>query len=129
MVVYRQTVNLFPRGKHRWFDSILFHFYLGIFDKINSLGATVVVVTHDLELVHQFDHRIVTIENGKIVSDIPSKVRLNVNEDYDEEEIEEDEELDEQDAEVQDEPEEVTEQSEEDEVSEETEQQEEEDNG
>lgn len=47
---------------------------MSLFDKINALGATVVVVTHDLELVHQFDHRIVTIENGKIVSDIPARV-------------------------------------------------------
>ena len=46
---------------------------MSLFDKINSLGATVVVVTHDLELVHQFDHRIVTIENGRILSDIPAK--------------------------------------------------------
>ena len=47
-----------------------------LFDKINALGATVVVVTHDLELVHQFDHRIVTIENGKIVSDVPPRSKL-----------------------------------------------------
>ena len=33
------------------------------------------VVTHDLELVHQFNHRIVTIENGRVVSDIPSKYK------------------------------------------------------
>ena len=46
---------------------------MSLFDKINSLGATVVVVTHDLELVHQFDHRVVTIENGKIISDVPAK--------------------------------------------------------
>ena len=44
---------------------------------INALGATVVVVTHDLELVHQFDHRIVTIEEGKIVSDIPARANRN----------------------------------------------------
>ena len=48
---------------------------MSLFDKINALGATVVVVTHDLELVHQFDHRIVTIENGRIVSDVPARVR------------------------------------------------------
>lgn len=53
-------------------DPVLSGEIMSLFDKINSLGATVVVVTHDLELVHQFDHRIVTIENGKIISDVPS---------------------------------------------------------
>ena len=54
-------------------DPVLSGEIMSLFDKINALGATVVVVTHDLELVHQFDHRIVTIENGKILSDIPAK--------------------------------------------------------
>ncbi len=53
-------------------DPVLSSDIMGLFDKINALGATVVVVTHDLELVNQFDHRVVTIENGKIVSDIPA---------------------------------------------------------
>ena len=57
-------------------DPVLSGEIMSLFDKINALGATVVVVTHDLELVHQFDHRIVTIENGKIVSDVPSKAQL-----------------------------------------------------
>ncbi|MGN0467627.1 MAG: cell division ATP-binding protein FtsE [Acutalibacteraceae bacterium] len=56
-------------------DPILSGEIMSLFDKINSLGATVVVVTHDLELVHQFDHRIVTIEDGRIVSDIPSRAQ------------------------------------------------------
>lgn len=56
-------------------DPILSSEIMSLFDKINSLGATVVVVTHDLELVHQFDHRIVTIENGQIISDIPSSAQ------------------------------------------------------
>ena len=57
-------------------DPVLSGEIMSLFDKINALGATVVVVTHDLELVHQFDHRIVTIENGRIVSDVPSKAQL-----------------------------------------------------
>lgn len=58
-------------------DPVLSSDIMGLFDKINSLGATVVVVTHDLELVHQFDHRIVTIENGKIVSDVPARSKTD----------------------------------------------------
>ena len=59
-------------------DPVLSNDIMSLFDKINALGATVVVVTHDLELVHQFEHRVVTIENGRIVSDVParSKVKL-----------------------------------------------------
>ena len=53
-------------------DPVLSGEIMSLFDKINALGATVVVVTHDLELVHQFDHRIVTIENGRIISDVAS---------------------------------------------------------
>ena len=53
-------------------DPVLSSEIMSLFAKINSLGATVVVVTHDLELVHQFDHRVVTIENGRIISDVPS---------------------------------------------------------
>ncbi len=69
-------------------DPVLSGEIMSLFDKINALGATVVVVTHDLELVHQFDHRIVTIENGKIVSDIPSRVKSGVNEENEEEQEE-----------------------------------------
>lgn len=56
-------------------DPVLSNEIMSLFDKINSLGATVVVVTHDLELVRQFDHRVVTIEQGKIVSDISSRAQ------------------------------------------------------
>ena len=115
-------------------DPVLSGEIMSLFDKINALGATVVVVTHDLELVHQFDHRIVTIENGRIVSDIPSKSRLNVNEQYEEDDEAEEEEQeasgqDEQQDEAVIDSEEMTQEAEEAEVSEEYEQQEEEDNG
>lgn len=59
-------------------DPLLSNDIMSLFDKINALGATVVVVTHDLELVHQFDHRVVTIENGKIVSDVPARYATEV---------------------------------------------------
>ncbi|MBE5038010.1 cell division ATP-binding protein FtsE [Subdoligranulum sp. DSM 109015] len=36
---------------------------------INSVGITVVVVTHEHELVHRFNKRVVTIDHGHIVSD------------------------------------------------------------
>lgn len=53
-------------------DPVLSNDIMVLFDKINALGATVIVVTHDLELVRRFSHRIVTLENGKIISDTAS---------------------------------------------------------
>lgn len=36
---------------------------------INDMGTTVLVVTHEHDLVHSFPKRVVTIEHGRIVSD------------------------------------------------------------
>ena len=39
--------------------------------KINQLlGKTVIVVTHEMELVERFGHRVITLDEGKIGSDI-----------------------------------------------------------
>lgn len=40
-----------------------------LLEKINEKGKTVIVVTHDMEIVNKYRHRTVTIENGKITSD------------------------------------------------------------
>ena len=37
--------------------------------KINQLGTTVVVVTHEKDLVDRFGKRVVTIESGHVTSD------------------------------------------------------------
>ncbi len=37
--------------------------------EINNLGTTILVVTHEKNLVNQFSKRVVVIENGKIISD------------------------------------------------------------
>lgn len=46
--------------------------------QINQRGTTVLMVTHEHELVHQFDHRVITLEKGHIVSDTgrPTTVSL-----------------------------------------------------
>ncbi|MDF2839122.1 MAG: Cell division transporter, ATP-binding protein FtsE [Evtepia sp.] len=36
---------------------------------INKMGTTVLVVTHEKDLVNRFDKRVVAIENGRIISD------------------------------------------------------------
>ncbi len=40
-----------------------------LLSKINELGTTMLVVTHEKELVNQFSKRVVAIENGRIISD------------------------------------------------------------
>lgn len=40
-----------------------------ILDKINSLGTTVIMCTHDQKIVDRMKKRVIRIENGKIVSD------------------------------------------------------------
>lgn len=41
-----------------------------LLDRINENGTTIIMVTHEHELVKQFDHRIVVIDNGEVVSDM-----------------------------------------------------------
>jgi cell division transport system ATP-binding protein len=40
-----------------------------LLEKINQLGTTMLVVTHALDLVKQFHKRVITIDQGLIVSD------------------------------------------------------------
>lgn len=40
-----------------------------LLEKINELGTTLLVVTHEKELVNAFSKRVVAIDNGKIISD------------------------------------------------------------
>jgi len=42
---------------------------MSLFEKINGMGTTVLVVTHERELVNRFDRRVVAIESGRIISD------------------------------------------------------------
>ena len=40
-----------------------------LFEKIHEMGTTILVVTHEKELVNAFAKRVVTIDNGKVISD------------------------------------------------------------
>lgn len=50
-------------------DTINTHEIIGLLKKINEFGTTVVLVTHNREVVNALKKRVVTLENGKIVSD------------------------------------------------------------
>ena len=42
---------------------------MSLLDKINDMGTTILVVTHERELVNLFGKRVVAIESGRIISD------------------------------------------------------------
>jgi len=42
-----------------------------LLEKINKTGKTVVLLTHDREIVNKLGRRVITIENGKVIRDEP----------------------------------------------------------
>ena len=42
---------------------------MSLLEKINDMGTTILVVTHERELVNRFGKRVVAIERGRIISD------------------------------------------------------------
>ena len=60
LIADEPTGNLDP--KHAW-DVIK------VLEKINKYGTTVLLTTHNQEIVNKLKRRVVTIEDGKIVSD------------------------------------------------------------
>lgn len=60
LIADEPTGNLDP--KHAW-DVIK------VLEKINKYGTTVLLTTHNQEIVQKLNRRVITIKNGKIVSD------------------------------------------------------------
>jgi cell division transport system ATP-binding protein len=60
LIADEPTGNLDP--KHAW-DVIK------VLEKINRYGTTVILTTHNIEIVNKLKRRVVTIKDGKIVSD------------------------------------------------------------
>lgn len=46
-----------------------------LLNHINANGTTIVMVTHEHELVRRFNHRVITISKGEVVSDTADKYR------------------------------------------------------
>jgi cell division transport system ATP-binding protein len=61
LIADEPTGNLDP--KHSW-D------VMNLLDEINSKGTTVVVVTHNKEIVNVMKKRVITLKKGVIVSDV-----------------------------------------------------------
>ena len=47
--------------------------------RINELGTTVLVVTHEKDLVNRFDERVVMLDRGRIISDAVGKYGVKAN--------------------------------------------------
>lgn len=60
LIADEPTGNIDPEMSYEIVDLI---------NHINANGTTVVMVTHELELVRRFDHRVITIDNGEVVHD------------------------------------------------------------
>ena len=43
-----------------------------LLERVSKMGITVLVVTHEHELVHRFHQRVVALKDGRIVSDVPA---------------------------------------------------------
>ena len=43
-----------------------------LLERVSEMGITVLVVTHEHELVRHFDRRVVTLSGGHIISDVPT---------------------------------------------------------
>jgi cell division transport system ATP-binding protein len=50
-------------------DTINTHEIIEILKKINSFGTTVVLVTHNRDIVNRLNRRVITLHGGRIVSD------------------------------------------------------------
>ena len=54
------------------FDPELSLELLELLERVSQTGSTVLVVTHEHELVHRVLQRVGTLKNGRIISDIPA---------------------------------------------------------
>ncbi len=54
-------------------DPEMSHEIIELLTEINARGTTVLVVTHEHELVREFHHRVITIDRGRIVSDTKNR--------------------------------------------------------
>ena len=43
-----------------------------LLERVSEMGITVLVVTHEHDLVRKFHQRVVTLKKGRIISDVPA---------------------------------------------------------
>ena len=60
LIADEPTGNLDP--KHAW-DVV------SVLEKINQHGTTVIMTTHNQDIVHKLNRRVITIDGGRVASD------------------------------------------------------------
>ena len=66
-------------------DPEMSHEIIELLNEINARGTTVLVVTHEHELVREFHQRVITIDHGRVIGDTKDKGVLSdhdVDDDY-----------------------------------------------
>ena len=59
-------------------DPELSYEMMELLERVSKMGVTVLVVTHEHELVHRFHQRVVTLKDGRIISDVPADGTENI---------------------------------------------------
>lgn len=54
-------------------DPEMSHDIIQLLSEINDMGTTVLVVTHEHELVRQFNKRVIVIDHGRVKSDTKNR--------------------------------------------------------
>ena len=60
-------------GYPSFYPYILFSNVLLVFSVLIILGTTIIMVTHEHDLVHKFNKRVITIDKGEVIADAPEK--------------------------------------------------------
>jgi len=42
---------------------------MDLFDQFSQVGVTVLIATHDLGLISRYDHRLLSLDSGQLISD------------------------------------------------------------
>jgi cell division transport system ATP-binding protein len=50
-------------------DADLSHDIMDLFDRFNQVGVTVIIATHDVDLLQDFGHRVITLKGGSVLAE------------------------------------------------------------
>lgn len=64
-------------------DPELSHEIIELLNEINAMGTTVLVVTHEHELVREFHQRVITIDKGRVIGDTQNGRIAGTDDDFD----------------------------------------------
>ena len=69
LFIMKQSVDASWRASLFLLIQGLYFLIMTLLERINALGTTVVVVTHERGLVNHFDKRVITINDGIVAGD------------------------------------------------------------